>query len=282
MSNMIMMNNLAFDEAQLTLVKGLEIPTLPLSNLQFYGNSDVFRTQTLDEIEIKITFEQRKFVTGLVLWRHNLSITSTVRWRGYTDDAMTNLAFDTGEIRGIEIKALGEFVWLVDPIGMSIFGKNKSKFTEMWLPNISSKAVKHQIITIKDTDNQDLYIDIARIFNGFAFTPKTNFNYGAKAQKIAVVDEGFLTDDGSFPTIDSPLIRHSDFQLDWLEEDERPLFDDFQEAVGLHHDFYVSLYPSATAQKRANHSFACKFKTLPPITHTHFNNYAAPIALREV
>jgi len=290
MSNMILMRNDAFDTATLNVGAGVAIIAgLELANTQFYSNSEVFRTTTLTNVELQIIFTNPAFVSGLVLWRHNLSATATVQWRGYASADLTGSPlFDTGAVSAIDIKALGDFVWGVEALGANLFDDSKyiQKFTELWLKNANNQfepvAVQSQSIVINDLGNADGFIDLARIYNGLALSPKTNFAYGAKMAVQATNSEGILTADGSYHTINSPTVRHVDLQLNWLDETERPTFTEFFRSVAMHQDFYLSLYPNFDGQKRRDYAFAAKCKTIPDSTHQFYNNYTMPLTVREV
>lgn len=283
------MRNDSFDIAAVTLNSGVEIAGLEAANTQFYSNAEVFRTTSLTDVEIQIVFNDPGIVSGLVLWRHNLSATATVQWRGYGSNDLTGVpVFDSGVVDAVEAKSLGELEWGVEALGANIFDRTafEKKFTEIWLKNNDDElepiAVRSQSIVINDPDNPDLFIDLARIYNGLAQSPKTNFSYGAKMSPQVTSSAGVSTADGSFHTVYNPAVRHLDFNLQWLDEYERPKFTEFFSLVGLHQDFYLSLYPGESGQKRRDHAFAAKCKTIPSNTHNFHNNYSMPVNAREV
>jgi len=283
------MRNDSFDVAAVTLKTGVEIAGLEPSNTQLYSNAEVFRTTSLTNVEIKVAFNEPGIVSGLVLWRHNLSATATVQWLGYVSNDLSGVpVFDSGIVNAIEAKSLGELEWGVEALGANIFDQSafEKKFTEIWLKNNSDElepvAVQSQLIVINDPDNPDLFIDLARIYNGLAQSPNTNFSYGAKMSPEVTSSSGVATADGSFHTVYAPAIRHLDLSLQWLDEYERPKFTEFFSLVGLHQDFYISLYPGESGQKRRDHAFAAKCKSIPSSTHDFHNNYSTPISVREV
>lgn len=288
MSNMIVMRNNAFDSATLALTTGTELANLPLTNTQFYSNSEIFRTPSLSNVQINIVFDAPSYVSGLVLWRHNLTASATIQWRGYASADLSGAPlFDTGAIPAIELKTLGDFQFGVEQLGANLFDNSQfiEKFTEIWLKNngkLEPVAVQSQSIVINDATNSDGYIDIARLYNGLALSPSVNFSYGAQLAVEATNSDGVLTADGSYHTIESPTVRHAQLQLNWLNELERPVFTEFFRTVGSHQDFYLSLYPEFDGQKRRDYAFAAKCKAIPASTHQFYNNYQMPLSVREV
>jgi len=289
-NNMVMMRNSAFDESTLNLATGTtEITGLELSNTQLYSNSEIFRTPTLINAQLNMFFSEISFVSGLVLWRHNLSATATLQWRGYASSDLSGTpVFDSGVVNAIDIKNLGEMNFGIEPLGANIYDNSAftSRFTELWLKNNNEQfepvAVQSQSIVINDPDNLDGYIDLTRIYNGLAQSPKVNFSYGAKLSFEATSENGVLTADGSYHTIKSPVVRNTELNLNWITEIERSAFIEFFALTGIHQDFYISLYPNERGQKRRDNAFAAKCKSIPSSTHNFYNNYLLPLQVREV
>ncbi|WP_085299247.1 hypothetical protein [Cognaticolwellia mytili] len=280
MSNIKMMHNKHFDDATLSTVGVNEL--MPIANVQTYDGSEAFRTDTLTNVVIRIKSLKGNFVSGLALWRHNLSTTATVQWRGYTSvDWTGSPVIDTGLMNAVEMKSFADFVLGVDDLGATVFeDKNpRRRSTEIWH---DAKAVVTQEIIINDPDNTFGYIDIERIFNGLASSPRWNFSEGAKIKRIPVKKGGIDTADGGFHTIKHETYRVIDIQLNWLHQTDWPMLDSFYDVVGNHEDFYISMYPNASPKKRNAHAFAAKFLDDFTTTIRNANFNGTPMKLREV
>ncbi len=277
-SNIKMVHNRDFDNATVTTTAN---ELLPVTNLQLYDNGEAFRTDTINEIVIRIKHDSPVFVSCLIAWRANFSTTDTIQWRCYdTPDWSGAAVIDSGEQSAIEIKALGDFEWGIEQFGSSMYddwGHNEKSF-EYWA---EETAVLTQEIIIKAPNNTDGFIDITRLYNGVVFTPEYNHSYGAVMKLIPVEDDGITTDDGSYHTIESPIYREIDFSLDWLVATERPVFFEFLRSVGKHHDFYLSMYPNEEGQKRRDHAFAAKFSSDLSMPHNFHNNHSVTLTARE-
>jgi len=278
MSNLKMMHNKLFDAATISTIAN---ELMPLTNVQMYDNSEAFRTDTLENVVIKIQLANPAFISGLVLWRHNLSSTATIQWKGYASTDYTGDAIiDTGVVLASIMKPLIEFVMGIDSLGATIYDDwdDDKRATEFWQ---AEKAIASQEIIINDPDNTFGFIDVTRIFNGLAISPKTNFSEGANMKLVAVDNGGITTSDASYHTVKSDTYRKAKFSLNWLKDVDIPLFISFNRQVGVHDDFYISMYPEAAPQKRRNHAFCAKFTTLLDTTNVSAGRYSSPVELRE-
>ncbi|WDE07296.1 hypothetical protein SG34_010605 [Thalassomonas viridans] len=278
MSNLKLMHNRLFDGA---LVTSNAPELLPATNLQIYDNSLVFRTNQLTNVIIRIKFDSPQYVSGLVPRDHNLSPFATIQWRGFESDDFTGEpVLDTGEEQALPIKPLDENIWGIDDLGASIFDQwdNSKKSVEFW---VKETAVHTQEIIINDPQNPAGFIDINRIYNGLALTPRVNFSYNAKLDFVSTDDTGIGTADGSYHTRDEDEYRIADIDLKWVDEADRPLFVNFFRNVKHHQDFYVSLYPNASPQKSITHAFAGKILGNRSITNAFYNNFRIPLKIRE-
>ena len=277
MSNVRMLVINDFDKATVALTTGAVVATLPATNLQLYNNSRIFRSTSLS-IVLAGNFEDIRLISALVLWRHNITAAGTVRLQLYANANQTGaVVYDSGAIGALPQTAFGDWDWRIQPVVSSAFDSWATKYTQLWFDGVFARSYK---ITIADAVNPDNRIDITRIYMGRHFSPAVNFNYG-NPWSFDSKEEPLRTDDGGLFGNATALWRKETFNLDHLNSADRASLIDGIRHVGRSKDWFISLYPEAGGQKEIEHSFACKFTQLPPVTATHFNNWSAPLAVEE-
>jgi len=264
------------DDASLSQTIGSEIATLPLSNLQVYSNSRLFRSANIAQVQFVYSWVQPRILSGVALWRHNMSDTATWRVELFSDIAMTNLVKDSLVVPSVQQKALGELEFLIDPLVSDV---NDARFqsSDFWFNDCLVSAMR---ITLVDVDNAFGHIDVTRIYAGRALQPTINFSYGHSIGWLSSTKKK-RTAGGTLYAKKRARPRQLNFGLHWLSDADMPHFFNAINKTGDDTDWYVSLYPEIGGQKEQHYAFACMFTSLPKFTLNFNNNYQGNYALEE-
>ena len=273
----IIFNNLA-DNASMSFSSG-SVSTLPISNLTNVMRSRVARTTSKDNVDILGSWPNNQHINSLVLYRHTLSKSATIRLQLYDSENQTgNIIYDSATISAIPSLNLGEIQFGIGDLVQSVFDNWPLAFSAHYFPIVIARSFR---ITISDPSNQNSYIDIQRLFLGRYIEPSVNFSYG---HSHLWKDEStqIRTDGGSLYTETGTQYREFKMQLNWLSESDRPLFFEAIRDIGKRKDFFVSLYPESGGQKERDFSIAAKFKNSQTITNSFHQNYKLPLVIEEV
>lgn len=264
------------DDAVVNQTIGSAIPTLPLTNLQRYSNSRIFRSTNINQVQFTYKWVQPRILSGVSLWRHNMSDTATWRVELFEDMAMTVLLKDSLVMPAVQQKALGELEFLIDPL-VSDVSDARFQSSDFWFDDNLIGAMR---ITLVDVDNSVGHIDVTRIYVGRALQPSVNFSYGHSLGWLSATKKK-RTSGGTLYAKKQARPRKTTFTLDWLSEADRPHFFNAINKTGDDTDWYVSMYPEIGGQKEQHYAFACMFTSLPEFTSTFNNNYQGSYALEE-
>lgn len=280
MSNVRMLLKNKWDEAELTLVTGAAIPTLPLSHSQLYGRS-LTTGITPDEMGVSViefNLPELTLLSGFVLYRHWLS--NGAKWRIELFESLNcegEQLLDSGLVDAVPTKTLGELDWLVDPLVASAFDNWPFKYSQLWFAETFAFSGR---LTLQDGYARDGIHEFDRIYMGVAFQPSVNFSWGSEFawQTTAQQKE---TAAGSVFAAAKPKTRQLAFSLDYIAETERPHLSAAFQYVGLSKDWFISMYPEAGGIKEIEHAMAAKFTSLPALINSAFNNYTTKYVVRE-
>lgn len=267
-----------WDEATLSLSSGAEVASLPLVNSQRYNNSRTFRTQDLTDVVINGDLAYPVPLSGLVLWRHNLSTEATVRFKVFDQLGQTgNVIYDSGVLPALFAKTLGELSWGRDPLGASAFTNWRLKYSSYWFP--AEDALSVQII-ISDPTNSDGFLEVGRVYLGEYFEPTYNVDLGHNIRWESDVQQN-PTAGGSVHTVEVEGYRVLDFQLSHIVDTERADLFEATRQISKHRDVFVSLIPGQGGATERDYSFAAKLVEMPTF-NSQAGRYVNSYRFREV
>jgi hypothetical protein len=278
MSNvrMVMINE--FDAATVSQSAGVTVPTLPATNMQFYNNSRIWRSLSVDLSVLQGNFADLQLLSAFILWRHNLTNSSVMRLQLYAAPNQTGaLVYDSGEIPAIQQITFGDWDWRIQPVVASALDTWDVKYSQHWFNSVFARSYR---ITLKDPLNPAPHLDCARIYLGRHFEPAVNFSYG-RLWQLGSNEQQFRTDDGSLFSNTSPRWRTAQFSFDYIDDADRPGLMAALRYAGISQDFFISLYPEEGGQREVENAYACKFKQHPAVTNTAQNNYKIPLIVEE-
>lgn len=276
---MLMVNQ--WDRAEISVSTGTVVPTLPLVNSQRYGRS---RTSAITPNSNGISamqFNMPEFniIDGLVLYRHWLSNSAQWRIELFEDLNCTgNKIYDSGFVDAVPAKNLGELEWLADPLVATIFEAWPFKFSQLWLDEwVSCWSGR---ITLKDVDARDGIHEFDRIYIGQTVQPSVNFDYGHQHEWQSN-EQHKRSVAGSVYAAPKERLRRFTFDVNHVNEEERPHFSNGIRYVGMSKDWFVSMFPSNGGQKEVEYAMSCKFTQLPALTGSAYNTYRGTFVLQE-
>lgn len=277
MSNIRMLVVNDFDEATVELASGIAVPTLPATNLQIYNNSRILRVAST-EFVLEGNFEDIRLISSLILWRHNFTAAATFRLELFGNANQSGgTVFDTGVLNALPQITFGDWDWRTQPVISSALDSWATKYTQYWFNSIFASSYR---LTVSDPLNDAGHLDLTRIYMGRHYVPSVNFSWGSQFS-FGSNETQQRTDDGGLFSKATESWRKVQFTLEHLSEADRPGFVAAIRHVKLNSDWFISLYPEQAGQKEIEHSFACKFTALPPITSISFNKFSAPVAVEE-
>jgi len=279
-ARMLIVND--FDDAELSLIAGGEVGSLPLSHLQVYSNSRHYRSTNTNEVQLTLTWQQPRILSGCALRRHNMSSSSTWRIEVFKDTALTDVGYDSNNLwptgkPAIEQKTLGELEWLVDPLVAKAVDA-KYQDSDIWFDTQLAHGVR---ITLNDPDNVPGFIDLSRIYIGRALQPRVNFSYGHTMGWLANPNKKKRSMGGTAFGKKAAKPRELKFALKHLNEQDRPHFVNAINLLDETTDWYVSMFPGAGGQKERHYAMACQFEVLPKFEGNFYNNFLSDYHLVE-
>ncbi|RTR01934.1 hypothetical protein [Halomonas nitroreducens] len=241
---------------------------LPVAHTQRTGRAYVWRSADLADQVITATLATPAFLEALVIYRHNLSATATVRVELLDD---TTVVHDTGAVTVSGLIALGDFRFGVDPWGATLTDDLPIKQAPFWF---SSTAVTGYRVTISDPDNLDGVMEIGRIIAGQVVTPQFNASYGV-ALEWQDASEHRRSEGNSLRTLGGGIARRLSFDLAYMDATGRATLSRAFLQGGKAGDVYVSLYPETGGLDEAEHAFLARRAGNYAHTHDFFNNWRA-------
>lgn len=262
------------DQAQLTATS----EAIPVVYTQRSDRPLVWRSTTLSPQTIAASFNEPKFFDCFAVTRHNLGSLGNVRIELRLHGSVV---YDSGDLSSALLIPAGRFVAGVDAWGATYNDKMpmESSLVIHWLD--VPIAADQYCITVS-AQNDDGYLQVGRIFAGLSFSPSVNFNYGLGVEWIES-GEHIPTEAGSLRTVGlGELRRKFSIQLDWLAEADRQQLINRLAKIGRGSDLLLSLYPGAGEMLELEHAMVCRRENNLSHSHSHFNNWQAPLSFLEV
>lgn len=266
-----------WDSASLVLTKGAAAPALPLAHTQRYNNSRTFRTQGLEEVEIVFSLPDPRVLSGIVLWRHNLTTAARIRLELFDQDNATgSKVYDSGPFEAIEAKTLGDLQFGLEPLGATTFSDWDLAYSVKWFELVAAKSGR---LTISDPANLDGFLEICRVYLGRSLEPVFNVDLGHVLKWRTQTKEA-RTAGGTIHTLETSVFRELEFDLAHLEPGERSQWFDEVRKVSTHRDFFISLRPEAGGSTERDYAFAAKLENIPPFV-SQPGRYSAKFTVKE-
>lgn len=270
--NMRLIIDNAHDSATLTATS----EALPVAYTQRSGRAYVWRSADATTQTIEATLPSTQFVDAVVLYRHNLSSSATVRVELLSG---IDVIHDTGDAQVAELITPPELRVGIDPWGATYNDSIPVLMTTLWLP---ITAITGYRITINDSANPAGFLQVGRVIAGLSFSPQYNPAYGAQLTWNENA-ENRRTEGGSLRTISaSGLARLLNIDLNFMPESDRAKLMTELVKRGIGADVFISLYPEQGGVKEVEHSFLARRNADYAHTHDFYANWQTSIPFLEV
>ena len=263
-------------------------PALPASKLLDPTLAEQARSNGLNPANTQVLITLARFLpVGVVaVAAHNLSAVATWRITVYSDDAATQVAWQSDWLRvWPPVYSTSELEWEYDNFwGGEFDDDDRASFTPLatlFLPAVQiARAVR---VEFDDSSNPAGFISLGRVFISDVWQPTYNMSYGC--QWGYDIDTQFETaGDANRTEYADPATpkRTVSFALEHLDREEgfrRALA--AQRKIGLHGEILYAESTQATAESFATTILARQVQ-VNPLSHPYFGTYANSYALREI
>lgn len=147
---------------------------LVATNLQSDIKSSVWRSVGLAPT-LTFTWASSTIVAGFALAFTNLTSSSTIRVRGYTETTDTTPVFDTGVVSAVP-SALGSFLWGQSPFGANSYAYGGGSTASLWW---AATPIKKMVVDMDDSTNPQGFVEASRAIAGPYWSPVYNVQHGA-------------------------------------------------------------------------------------------------------
>ncbi|QFT84990.1 hypothetical protein FIU88_08375 [Halomonas sp. THAF12] len=248
---------------------------LAVAYTQRTGRAYVWRSADLADQVITATLPTPAFIDALVIYRHNLSATATVRLELLNEGSVV---YDTGAVIVSGLVALGDFRFGVDPWGATLTDDLPIQQAPFWFP---ATAITGYRLTISDPENLDGVMEVGRIIAGTTVIPQFNASYGVELEWQDAAEHR-RSEGGSLRTLGGGLARRLAFDLDYMDANGRATLTRAFLRGGKGRDVYVSMYPEAGGLEEAEHAFLARRQDNYGHRHDFFANWRSSLTLVEV
>jgi hypothetical protein len=258
------------DLAATTLSGGSYETTLPLANIQDRRLAKVARTTdaTTANTQFDVDLGAARVVRAIHLTGMNLSLSATIRVRGYTGAGHTSEVFDTGALNPFEVYPSG-----VLEAGHPAYGTTTLAL-EDWtagypvnFTNVRSspESPRYIWVTVIDTGNADGYVEFGRCWITYGYKPSHGISTGARFG-YQTESRRRVTDGGAAFYNDRPRRRQFDFTLSQFGDDESLVYLlELERRVGTTQQM-LFIGDSAAGVHMHRWAFPCTLERLNPLS----------------
>lgn len=208
----------------------------------------------------------------------NLSPTATVRVRLYSDTAGASLVLDTGTVLACPAPAIVLRGWAAAAVA-SAYAYGGGSHARVWF---APTTWKRFLIDLVDVNNQQGYLEAARLLVAPYWSPAKNASYGASLQRNDL-SKHYRNDAGDLMTDAGTSSRGMKVSLDHMNAADRATFLSIVTGSGLAYPIFLSLFPeSSDLQLERDHSIYGKLSDNAAIVLASMGTYASSIELEEI
>lgn len=219
-------------------------------------------------------------LNAVVLPFCNLSNTSTIRVRVFSDTAGTSVVLDTGTINAGAYTP--QDVWGgfgTNYSGVAAYSFGGGSYGRAWFNTATGRRID---VTITDSANPQGYIELSRLVVGAYWSPTYNTSFGIQLGFLDT-SEQVRTESGNLITQNGTVHKTMTFDLSWLIEKERVKMLSILRGNGLRKPLFVSVFPQdSSIEKEQNYQIYGKLNSLNDITHPIYTVYSTSISIEEI
>lgn len=231
-----------------TITASTTTGSLAASNMQNEYKGKHHRS-TGTSVSYTLTWAQAQSIGGVGLPATNLSPTSTIRVRLYTNTADINPVADSGTIAASGSAQTTIWNWS-NPLDANSFIYGGATKSAVWFNQHYS--VKKVVIDLVDTTNPAGYIDCSRIVCGPYWEPTYNVSNGltyslVDTSEVIRNDSGDLLSDRGF------VHDQISFDLSVIVESDKTKLLEIMKYVGVSKNIFISLFPESNSSREQNY-----------------------------
>lgn len=256
--------------------------TLTSNNLKNSYRSKPYRSLNLTgPITISGTLSTPVLINSIAVIGHNIADSATVQLKLY--NASNTLIYTSADLAtsgSFSTTPWGELEWGYDPFAANVHAQDTA-IMELYFETFTELTKRWELVITNPASMFGTYIQIRKLFLGEVFRPTYNFSAGHSYRlvddaKLERTSAGVLLSD--LATI---KYRAVDFDLSVIAEVDRiRLFTEIR-AIGKTKDFYISLFPDATTDKKAQYRMLAKFVEVPELVEKFNDFYSSSIRIEE-
>lgn len=250
----------------------------PRDNLKDYRVKKVARTTNALAASTTFRFALASplHIAVLALANTNASPDATFRWRLFTDNTFTTVAYDSGTL---PVYPQGSAGWSM-PWGAANWWTSRPTLGEIarYQRNIIHVLAPWQFgqygdFQLTDTGNPDGYFQAGRLFVGQGFQPRRNASYGAALALKSRTTSSRAEDGTPSFNVKRPDLSMA-FGFDWLAEYEAQKLLDLQAIADLHGEVLM-LWDHSDPAFQYRKSLLGRLAQLDPISHPQYATWRA-------
>lgn len=277
MSNLRIIYDNAIDRG--TIVASSTAGSLIASNIKNDKKSKIWRSVGTSAT-LTITWPTAEIVSGVMAPFCNLTATSTLRVRGYTEESDSIPFFDTGIINPVQVQPFGLWDWGAIPLGVNGYSYGGGTYAVKWFSSYYS--IKKLVLDIVDSSNPAGYIECSKLVTGSAWSPIYNTGFGMSSTPTDTSVKN-RSEAGDLVLTRNPRYKSMSFDLSWMQAQDRQRFNEIIAGNGLTKSLFVSLFPEdSDVEKEQTYQVYGKLSQIGGITHPMHTIYSSRIDIEEI
>lgn len=227
-----------------TITADQTIGNLAATNMLTDLKGEVWRGSNSNARTITLTWGSVEAVSCVVLPFCSLSATSTIRVRGYSDVALTNLLFNTGYVLAAPSSLIGAAAdWGVLPFGVNAYSYGGSSAAAVYF---APANVQGLVIDILDTSNPLGYIEVGCIVVGAYWSPTYNVQYGEVQVEVNDSSKHERSDAGDLFTDRGVITKAMNLTLQHMPAGDRDYIWRILRGNGMGKPVWISISPESS------------------------------------
>lgn len=254
------------------LVSPAAVVGLGVENLQVSDRGLVLRVLG-STATITATLTSLRRVDAVILWRHLLSVSSTVRVRLYDGIAGAGLLLlDTGTLPAVPSKSLGDLDWGVDLLGSALGAVD---YTSVPFASVIARSL---VIDVSDAGAAQ--IQIGRLFAGQRLVFRYAAAWGTSVEWDAATKRT-RTGAGGLRVESQGVFRRIKLDQSWIDPSERSAVVELLRTAGDRREIWFSARAGEGGQFEADHALVGYLSDSPALQRLQGIRYSMPLVIEE-
>lgn len=250
-----------FADTSLLSVNPVVTGDMSVSNLLSNSRAKIFRTNAQGEVDktqdILGNLLPPVDVSAVVLGRHNFPVDTTVTISLYSGFDQTTLVNSYGPT--------------------TISSTDKTDYVQ-WITPADANIKSFKISIVLATS---IEVDIGRLIIGNYLEPTYTIDKGYSLTLVEDTKQ-YRTEGGSLRSDLGIPYKKLTFDISTVKETDRVLIQNNLRRVGMHKDFYISLFPEDTTNKERDYSGIFKLTKIPIFSEFINNYYKSKYEMEEI